>query len=60
MILMGVVKILSEKTQQMADYDLNGGVIPLRGTVIWGELYFVELLTNYTFFGGRIIEGMGE
>ena len=45
---MGVIAILSEKTQPLAGYGFNGGVISFRGLI-----YFVKPLTSYGFVGAE-------
>ena len=57
MVLMGVINILSEKTQPLADYGFNRGVISFGGVIFWGVIYFVKPLTSYGFVGGVIIGG---
>ena len=55
---MGFIKISSKKTQPLADYGFNGGVISFGGVIIGGVMYFVKPLTSYGFIGGVIIGGI--
>ena len=49
---MGLITILSENRQPLADYGFNGGI-----TSFGGVMYFVKPLTSYGFIGGVIIGG---
>ena len=57
---MGAINILSEKTQPLADYGFNGGVISFGGVIIGGVMYFVKPLTSYGFIGGVVIGGINS
>ena len=52
---MGVINILSEKTQPLADYGFNGGISSFGGVI-----YFVKPLTSYGFVGGVIVGGISS
>ena len=52
---MGLITILSENRQPLADYGFNGGVISFGGV-----MYFVKPLTSYGFIGGVIIGGISS
>lgn len=57
---MGLITILSENRQPLADYGFNGGVISFGGVIIGGVIYFVKPLTSYGFIGGVIIGGISS
>ena len=57
---MGVINILSEKTQPLADYGFNGGVISFWGVIIGDVIYFVKPLKSYRFVGGVIMGGISS